>query len=94
MSYWGSTYMPMIDGLVDDFAKSWVERVGKDINHNWGSYMGSECDDETVLEYIRRAVNDYREDYWKFSDGGCGKYEEYLFDGLQHAIAIVLEGDM
>ena len=91
MCYWGNTYMPMIDGLVDDFAKSWVEQFGKDFNHEWPPYMGSDCDDETVLEFIRRTVRDYRDDY---QGEGVAKYPAYLFEGLQHAIAIILEGDM
>jgi hypothetical protein len=94
MSYWGNTYMPMIDSLVDQFAKSWVEQVGKDIGHDWPPYMGSECDDDTVLDYIRRVVDDYREDFEQYAPGGYGEYERYLLEGLQHAITIVLEGDM
>ena len=100
MSYWGNTYYPMVDALVDDFARGWVEQVGNDINHNWPPYMGSECDDETVLDYIRRAIDDGRDD-WEMgvAEGereacGSGGYEHYLFDALRYAIVTVLEGDM
>lgn len=96
MSYWGNTYMPMIDKLVDDFAKSWVEHVGNDIDHNWPG----DCDDESVLAYIRHAIDDGRDDWetglceGELLAGTYGGYEHYLFDALRYAIGVVLEGDM
>jgi len=95
MSYWGNTYMPMIDEIAIDAARSWVIRFGADLSHEWAlDSQGTElATDEQAFRYIVECIAEAWEDYGDDPDFYDNNYEKCIFDALVFGIRTILEYD-
>ena len=93
MSYWGNTYMPMVDEIAVDAARKFVAGFGEDIGHRWWMCDDEFGTDEQAFRYIVECIAEAAEDYGDDPDFyGCN-YEKCIFDALLFGINTLMEGD-
>lgn len=93
MSYWGNTYMPMVDELAIGAAREYVTEHGKAMGHAWWICDGTTGTDEQAFRYIVCCIAEASEDYAEDPDEYRCRYEKCIFDALVFAIETLKEGD-
>ena len=93
MSYWGNTYMPMVDELAVDAARKYVTEHGRAMGHAWWMCDETFGTDEQAFRYIVCCIAEAVEDYADDPDAYDCRYEKCVFDALVFGIETLAEGD-
>jgi len=93
MSYWGNTYMPTIDALAIETARSYVRQIGSDLGHKWPYGSEGYGTDEQAFRYIVNCIAEACEDYAESPDWYECNYEKCVFDALVFGINTLMEQD-
>ena len=95
MCYWGNEWMPMIDALAIDAARSYVRQVGADFGHKWaldskGNRFGT---DEQAFRYLVGCIAEAHDAYGYDIDASTNDYPSVIFNALGFGITTLMDYD-
>lgn len=95
MSYMGNTYMPTVDAIAIEAARSYVKHFGEHHTHEFPCVRELVASDEQAFRYLVNVIDEAREE---FADGGGdmsydGGYAGKVFEALAFGFATLMEGD-
>lgn len=95
MSFMGNAYMPTVDAVAIEAARSYVKEIGELHEHKWYCNREFFGTDEQAFRYLVNVIDEAREEF--ADDGGDmsydGGYAGKVFEAIAFGFATLMEGD-